>query len=91
MAKVEEVLETAPAALSGKAILISRVTCPNCRVAENLLNKAGVSYEKISAEENLDLCRELDIKGAPTLVISDGENHTKFYSVPEIKKYIASL
>ena len=91
VAKVEEVVEAAPAALSGKAVLISRVTCPNCRVAENLLGKAGVSYEKIIAEENLDLCRELDIKGAPTLVISDGENHTKFYSVPEIKKYIASL
>ena len=91
VAKVEEVVEAAPAALSGKAVLISRVTCPNCRVAENLLNKAGVSYEKLIAEENLDLCRQLDIKGAPTLVISDGENHTKFYSVPEIKKYIASL
>ena len=90
VAKVEEVAEVAPA-VTGKAILISRVTCPNCRVAENLLNKAGVSYEKLIAEENLDLCRELDIKGAPTLVITDGENHTKFYSVPEIKKYIASL
>ena len=90
VAKVEEVVENAPV-VSGKAILISRVTCPNCRVAENLLNKAGVAYEKLIAEENLDLCRELDIKGAPTLVITDGENATKFYSVPEIKKYIASL
>ena len=91
VAKVEEVAQAAPAVVSGKAILISRVTCPNCRVAENLLTKAGVSYEKIIAEENLDLCRQLDIKGAPTLVISDGENTAKYYSVPEIKKYIASL
>ena len=91
VAKVEEVAQAAPAVVSGKAILISRVTCPNCRVAENLLTKAGVSYEKIIAEENLDLCRQLDIKGAPTLVITDGENTAKYYSVPEIKKYIASL
>ena len=92
VAKVEEAPE-APAAVSAdaKAILISRVTCPNCRVAENLLNKAGVAYEKKIAEENLDLCRELGIKGAPTLVITDGENHNLYYSVPEIKKYIASL
>ena len=89
VAKVKEPVEVP--AISGKAVLISRVTCPNCRVAENLLNKAGVTYEKLIAEENLDLCRRLDIKGAPTLVITDGENHTKFYSVPEIKKYIASL
>ena len=92
VAKVEEAPE-APAAVSvdAKAILISRVTCPNCRVAENLLTKAGIAYEKKIAEENLDLCRELGIKGAPTLVITDGENHNLYYSVPEIKKYIASL
>ena len=90
VAKVEEAVEAAPA-VTGKAVLISRVTCPNCKVAENLLNKAGVSYEKLIAEENLDLCRQLEIKGAPTLVITDGQNTAKYYSVPEIKKYIASL
>ena len=92
VAKVEEVAEAAPAvSADAKAILISRVTCPNCKVAENLLNKAGVAFEKKIAEENLDLCRSLGIKGAPTLVITDGENHNLYYSVPEIKKYIASL
>ncbi len=91
VAKVEEAPEAPVVAEGAKAILISRVTCPNCRVAENLLNKAGVSYEKLIAEENLDLCRELDVKGAPTLILTDGASHTKFYSVPEIKKYIASL
>ena len=92
-AKVEEPAVQAAPAVSGeaKAILISRVTCPNCRVAENLLGKAGVSYEKLIAEENLDLCREYDVKGAPTLILTDGEKFQKFYSVPEIKKYIASL
>ena len=83
--------EVAPAAVTGKALLFSRVTCPNCRVAENLLNKAGVAYEKLIAEENVDLCRAYGIKGAPTLVIVSGENHTNFYSVPEIKKYLATL
>ena len=85
---VEEVC--APA-VSGKAILFSRVTCPNCRVAEAQLGKAGVSYEKVIADENLELCRKYGIKGAPTLVITDGENHVSYYSVPEIKKYIASI
>ncbi len=83
--------EEAPAAITGKAILISRVTCPNCRVAESLLTKAGVTYEKKIAEENLDMCREFGVKGAPTLIITDGENFQSFYSVPEIKKYLASL
>ena len=86
------VQEEAPVAkVAGKAILFSRVTCPNCRVAEAQLAKAGVSYEKVIADENLELCRQYGIKGAPTLVITDGENHVSYYSVPEIKKYIASL
>ena len=87
---VEEVCE-APAVTTGKAILFSRVTCPNCRVAEGLLTKAGVAYEKRIAEENLDLVRQYGVKGAPTLVITDGENAVSYYSVPEIKKYLASL
>ena len=78
-------------AVTGKAILISRVTCPNCKVAETLLTKAGIPYEKKIAEENLELCKQYGIKGAPTLVITDGENHVNYYSVPEIKKYIASV
>jgi len=82
--------EAAPVVSGGKVLLFSRVTCPNCRVAENLLTKAGVAYEKLIAEENIDLCRAYGIKGAPTLVIADGENHTNYYSVPEIKKYLAS-
>ena len=77
--------------VTGKAILISRVTCPNCKVAETLLTKAGIPYEKKIAEENLELCKQYGIKGAPTLVITDGENHVNYYSVPEIKKYIASV
>ena len=91
--KVEEASVAAPAAaaVEGKAILFSRVTCPNCRVAEQLLAKAGVAYEKLIAEENIELCKQYGIKGAPTLVITDGENHVNYYSVPEIKKYLASL
>jgi len=79
------------AADNAKAILVSRVTCPNCKVAETLLTKAGVSYEKKIAEENLDLCREYGIKGAPTLIITDGEKYQTYYSVPEIKKYLANM
>ena len=77
-------------AAGARAILFSRVTCPNCRVAENLLNKAGFAYEKLIADDNVELCRQYGIKGAPTLVITDGTNFESYYSVPEIKKFLAS-
>ena len=91
--KEEACVCEAPKAVEGsaKAILFSRVTCPNCRVAETQLNKAGVAYEKLIADDNVELCRKYGVKGAPTLVITDGENHVNYYSVPEIKKYLASL
>jgi len=87
----ETVVETAAPAADAKVILFSRVTCPNCRVAEGLLSKAGASYEKLIAEENLELCRAYGIKGAPTLVVVSGDQYQSYYSVPEIKKYLASL
>ena len=71
-------------------MLFSRVTSPNCRVAENMLNKAGLPYEKLIADENIDLCKAYGVKGAPTLVITDGEQFESHYSVQEIKKYLAS-
>ena len=79
-----------PAAGSARTILISRTTCPNCRVAESLLAKKGVAFEKYIAEENLEPCRKFGIKGAPTLVVEGPDGFQTYYSVPEIKKYLAN-
>ncbi|MBQ7523211.1 MAG: ribonucleoside triphosphate reductase, partial [Oscillospiraceae bacterium] len=79
----------APAAADAKAILFARTTCPNCRVAEAMLDKAGFPFEKLIAEENVELVNKYGVKGAPTLVLTDGENFEKFYGVPEIKKFLA--
>ncbi len=71
------------------AQLFTRTTCPNCRVAEKMLDKAGFAYENLTAEEHPELCREYGIKGAPTLVLSDGVHFDKYYGVAEIKKLLA--
>ncbi len=85
------VCEEKCAVSGGKLMLFSRVTCPNCRVVEGLLAKANIPYQKLIADENLELCRELGIKGAPTLVVTDGESYESYYGVPEIKKYLATI
>ena len=74
-----------------RAILFTRVTCPNCRVAERLLDKEGFVYDNLVAEEHTDLCVQYGIKGAPTLVITDGVHFEKYYGVAEIKKYLQSV
>ncbi len=71
------------------AQLFTRTTCPNCRVAEKMLDKAGFAYENLTAEEHPELCRKYGIKGAPTLVLSDGVHFEKYYGVAEIKKLLA--
>ena len=50
-----------------------------------------MAYEKLIADENVELCKQYGVKCAPTLVITDGTNAVNYYSVPEIKKYLASL
>ena len=68
--------------------LFASATCPNCKIAEALLSKAGVAYTKILAEENVALAESLKIRQAPTLVQVEGGEATKYVSVPEVKKFI---
>ena len=81
----------APAACDTTPILFARVTCPNCRIAEAQLDKAGIAYTKLIAEENPELVAKFGIKGAPTLVTESADGFRSFYGVPEIKRFIASV
>ncbi len=66
--------------------LFATKTCPNCKIAASLLDKAGIAFEKVYAEEEPFLAKQLGIKTAPTLVV-DGQ---KLSGVSDIKKYIES-
>ena len=68
--------------------LVTTKTCPNCKVAAAMLEKAGIAYTKALAEERLDLVNKYDIKQAPTMLI-EGAGCTEVYvGVPEIRSYI---
>jgi ribonucleoside-triphosphate reductase len=77
-------------ALSDGLYLFASATCPNCKIAETLLGKAGIAYTKMLAQENVALTESLGIKQAPTLVEVKGGQVEKFVMVPAIKKYIQS-
>ena len=73
-------------------VLFSTKTCPNCKAAKDFMDKLGVKYTVIMADENMDLIKALDLHAAPTLVnFKNGVAREKIASYPEIRKYIASL
>ncbi|MEE1224042.1 MAG: ribonucleoside triphosphate reductase [Clostridia bacterium] len=68
--------------------LFTTATCPNCKIACTLLDKEGVDYTKLLANENREAVDSFDIKQAPTLVVvEDGAAH-KYTGVSDIKKYL---
>ena len=72
-------------------VLFATKTCPKCKIAAQLLEKAGISYEKLFVEENVELATELALKQAPTIVIYKGDTAEKIADLPAIKKFIESL
>ena len=70
--------------------LFTTATCPNCKIACSLLDKAGVSYNKLLANENKELVESLGVKAAPTLVVIEGGVATKYAGVSDIKKYLGA-
>ena len=81
----EEVKAETPKAKNSSVILFTTKTCPNCKVAAALLEKAGVVFEKLLVEENREMAQKYGFKQVPTLI--DGE---QLYSgVPAIKQYLA--
>jgi ribonucleoside-triphosphate reductase len=83
--------DTAEAAQDAKLMLFATKTCPNCKIAANMLEKAGVEYEKVYVEDNEALAASFGLRQAPTLVAADGESFVKYVSVPNIKAFIGTL
>ncbi len=74
----------------GTIMLFKTATCPNCKIAGSLLDKAGVIYKTLDANENPDLVEKFGIMQAPTLVVKSGESFEKILGVSDIKSWISS-
>ena len=70
-----------------QVLLFTTKTCPNCKVAKNFLDKAGIAYNVVDAEEQRDLTKKYGIMQAPTLVVVDGNEVEKFANASNIKKF----
>ena len=89
MAAQEE--EAAVASEGEKLLLFATHTCPNCSQATQMLDEAGIRYEKIYAEEQRDLARKYGIMQAPTLVSDDGSEVNKFRGVGAVREFIEKV
>jgi ribonucleoside-triphosphate reductase len=76
-------------ALEGaEAILFKSPTCPNCKAAMALLDRAGVKYAAVNAADVRELTEKYGVKQAPTLVIRTGDSFEKFRGVSDIKGWL---
>ena len=68
--------------------LITTTTCPNCAMAKERLNEAGIDYKVINADEEPQLARKLKVMQAPTIVSMEDGHMEKVQGVSNVLKYI---
>ena len=76
---------------NAQVYLFATPTCPNCKIAAAAMDKLGMVYEKVYANEHIDMAKEFGVRQAPTLVIVSDGAIGKYAGLPEIKKYLAGL
>ena len=74
-----------------KIILFKTETCPNCKMAEKFLDDAGISYDKIYANKDLEAAKQYGIMQAPTLVVIKDGKAEKIVNVSNIRKFIDTV
>ena len=72
-------------------LLFTTKTCPNCKIAKNELEKAGIAYQTMDVSEHLDLVSQYGIQQAPTLIVRHGDQVEKLVNASVIKKFAAEL
>ena len=76
----------APPADDGLFLFTTR-TCPNCKIAKNELEKAGLAYQVMDVSEHRDLVNQYGIQQAPTLIVRHGGAVEKLVNASAIKKF----
>ena len=88
--EIENSSESEISPVDKKIMLFATKTCPNCKIAVKLLDKAGIKYEKLYVEDDPDLAKELGLRQAPTLIVNTDNGYEKIVNVSNIKKYLGA-
>ena len=71
-----------------RVMLFTTKFCPNCTIAVDMLNRAGISFIKVDAGQQPELAAKYDVMQAPTLMVVEGEATTHFCGTSEIRKFV---
>ena len=87
--RVAQAVQAAPVDLNGEeTILFKSPTCPNCKAAMALLDRAGIHYATVNAADARELTSRFGVKQAPTLVLRHGDSFEKYRGVSDIKGWL---
>lgn len=74
-----------------EVLLFTTKTCPKCRIAKDMLGKAGVEYTPILAEEQPELARKYGIRQAPSIIVKDDIDDKLFTGLSDIQHMINAI
>ncbi len=72
-------------------MLFTTKTCPNCKMAKMLLDKADIKYHVVDAEDEKDVTIAYGVRKAPTLLVPNGKSFDVYENASEIKGFIERL
>ncbi len=72
---------------SGKNLLFIGKECPNCKMAEFVLNKGHIDFVPIVAEEHKDLAVKYGVSLTPTLIVAHDNTYDVYENASNVKKF----
>jgi ribonucleoside-triphosphate reductase len=69
-------------------ILFTTKTCPNCKMAKTMLDKANIGYTIVDAEDEKEKTLQFGVKKAPTLLVYNDIGSDRFENASNIKKFV---
>lgn len=85
---IDQVCETIHTSDVKEIMLFTTKTCPNCKMAKMLLDKAGIKYRVIDAEDDKAIAIAYGIKKAPTLLVPHDDQFDVYENASNIKSFI---
>ncbi|MCD8054388.1 MAG: ribonucleoside triphosphate reductase [Lachnospiraceae bacterium] len=75
----------------GQTLLFGTATCPNCRIAKEMLKNAGVAYTYVLADEQPELAKKYGIRQAPSLVTIRGGEVSVRTGLSDIRRMLDKM